>query len=85
MTTAVNVRKVLVRCERVAFESKEHADAWQEISAAIEAYAELVAAQKTIKQSIAKARVYGNDWRRELALIENTVDAALAVVKGDEK
>ena len=85
MTTAVNVRKVLVRCERMAFESKDHGDQWQEISSAIEAYAELIAAQKTIKESIAKARVYGNDWRRELALIESAVDSAMAAVKGGEK
>ena len=35
------------------------------------------AAFAAIKHSIQQARIPGNDWRRELALIENTVDEAL--------
>ena len=31
-----------------------------------------------LKHSVKQARIFGNDWRRELGLIENTVDAALA-------
>ena len=44
------------------------------------AVAELIEAQRQIKHSIQQARIVGNDWRRELELIENTVDAALARV-----
>lgn len=47
------------------------------------AVAELVAGYEQIKHSIQQARIPGNDWRRELALIENTSDAALARVKGE--
>lgn len=35
-------------------------------------------ALRQIQHSIQQARIPGNDWRRELALIENTVDAAIA-------
>ena len=35
-----------------------------------------------IKHSIQQARIPGNDWRRELALIEGLVDVALAVPSG---
>lgn len=43
--------------------------------------AELLGALKDIKHSIAQAKVFGNDWRRELVLIEGLVDAQLS--KGD--
>ncbi len=36
-----------------------------------------------IKHSIAQARLPGNDWRRELALIENTVDQWFAIASGE--
>lgn len=39
---------------------------------------ELLGALKDIKHSIAQAKVFGNDWRRELVLIEGLVDAQLS-------
>ncbi|WP_088158778.1 hypothetical protein [Achromobacter xylosoxidans] len=39
----------------------------------------------TILHSVRQARIAGNDWRRELALIENTVDAALSAQPGAQK
>jgi|GEM_PF-6336964 len=48
----------------------------------ISAAPELLAGYEAIKNSIQQARVHGNDWRRELALIENTVDAAIAKATG---
>jgi hypothetical protein len=46
------------------------------------AVAELIEAHRQIKHSITQARILGNDWKRELALIENTVDAALSNIRG---
>ena len=42
--------------------------------------ARLVEALREIKHSIGQARILGNDWKRELALIENLTDAALSGV-----
>ncbi len=36
-----------------------------------------------IKHSIGQARVPGNDWKRELALIENLASEALAKARGE--
>jgi hypothetical protein len=40
---------------------------------------------QTILHSVRQARIAGNDWRRELALIENTVSAALSAQPGAQK
>ena len=36
---------------------------------------------REIKHSITQARISGNDWKRELSLIENTVDQWLKIAK----
>lgn len=58
-------------------------DKSDQIDKARAAVAELIAGYEQIKHSIQQARIPGNDWRRELVLIENTADAALARVKGE--
>jgi hypothetical protein len=46
-------------------------------------FPELVAALEAIKHSIGQARIPGNDWKRELALIENLALSALEVGGGN--
>ncbi|BEV02219.1 hypothetical protein [Novosphingobium olei] len=60
----------------------EDEDAWlvQPYTHPAEPVAQAVEALRLIEHSIKQARIIGNDWRRELALIENTVSAALAAM-----
>ena len=44
----------------------------------------LLKALAQIKHSIQQARIAGNDWKRELVLIENTTDAAIAEATGEK-
>lgn len=44
---------------------------------AVNSHHDLIEALRAIKHSIGQARKPGNDWRRELALIENLADAIL--------
>lgn len=59
-------------------------DSADELDSIRAAVAQLIAGYDQIKHSIQQARIPGNDWRRELVLIENTADAAIARVKGVE-
>ena len=62
--------------------SYPHYDSDEKLRAASAAVVKLIEAQRQIKRSIQQARIPGNDWRRELVLIENTVDATLARIGG---
>lgn len=44
---------------------------------AVNSHHDLIEALRAIKHSIGQAHKPGNDWRRELALIENLTDAIL--------
>jgi hypothetical protein len=44
---------------------------------------ELLKALKAVSHSVKMAQITGNDWRRELALIENVARSALAKATGD--
>jgi hypothetical protein len=50
----------------------------------IAAAPDLLEYHRQIKHSIQQARISGNDWRSELALIENMVDAAIVKATGDK-
>ena len=61
---------------------KEREQAAAELRRLHEVNAEMARAMEMIKHSISQALITGNDWRRELRLIDNIVDLAIAKAGG---
>ena len=51
----------------------------------IAAAPELLEALRQIEYSVGQALISGNDWRRELALMRNTTEAAIAKATGEAR
>ena len=71
--------------EWIAGTNQWREEASKELRRLHEVNQELLEALNRIQHSVKQAQISGNDWRRELVLIQNITRSTIAKAAGDEK